>query len=199
MGAKRLVCVVEGRGEVRALPALCSMIRDHLAAWTWVVDDEPVRQPRSSLVDESIASPKRPGNASGLYRAVTLAKLRPADAVLVLCDSDDDCPVVWAQSGQPIVDSISKGACVMAVREYEAWLLASQLGSTTDGTRKIDGIRDAKGALARHWPGYKPSVHQLAATRKIDVPRLRALSPSFDKLVRSLAKIFGAPAKVRAR
>jgi hypothetical protein len=77
----------------------------------------------------------------------------------------------------------------MAVREYEAWLLASRLNSRLVGKRPIETIRDAKKRFAVHWPGYKPSVDQLAATRDVDVGRLRKLAPSFDKLVRSLERL----------
>lgn len=188
---KRLVCVVEGKGDVQAVPALCAKILNYLEAWTWVVDADPVRQPRGKLVDEKTPSPKRPANTDGLSRAITVAKSRPADAVLVLCDSDDDCPAVWGPSGQKLLDGLTRGACVMAVREYEAWLLCAHVNAAKVGSRSIESIRNAKGELASHWPGYKPSVHQLAATRAIDVSKLRTLSPSFDKLVRSLAKVFG--------
>ncbi len=176
---KRLCCIVEGEGEVAALPALCRKVLDHLEAWTWHVARDPIRQPRSSLVSEG-----KP-NEGGLVRAVELARKRPADAVLVLCDSDDDCPAAWALRPSASFRSV----CVMAVREYEAWLLASRLNSRLVGKRPIETIRDAKKRFAVHWPGYKPSVDQLAATRDVDVGRLRKLAPSFDKLVRSLERL----------
>ena len=191
-GPKRLVCVVEGHGEVEAVPALCAKIKDYLVAWTWIVDPQPIRQPRSSLVDEVGTSPLRLAQREGLERVLGLAAKRPADGVLVLCDADDDCAATWGPSAQAIVSSRVRGATVMVVREYEAWLLASAYGRASLGGRPIDQIRDAKKRMTTVKAGYKPTVHQLELTQTIDVAKLRELSASFDKLVRSLAKIFDA-------
>lgn len=90
------MCVVEGHGEVKAVPALCYRILRSLDISEWLVDEEPVRQPRSLLVDEGIPSPHRPCLLESVERAVELAVSRPADAVIVLCDSDDDCAATWA-------------------------------------------------------------------------------------------------------
>ncbi len=177
---KRLHCIVEGRGEVEAVPALCSRVLHHLEAWAWSVVPDPIRHARSSLVRDGAP------NERELRRLVELARRRPADAVLVLCDADDDCPATWAPASERVVREILPGACVMAMREYEAWLLAAKTGSRLVGKRPIEDVRDAKGHFARVWPGYKPSVDQLTATREIDVERLRTLAPSFDKLVRSI-------------
>jgi hypothetical protein len=199
--ARRLVCVVEGKGEVEALPNLCSRIRDYLKASDWFVDPEPVRQPRGSLVDERVPSPARHCRVDGAERAVRLALARPADAVLVTCDSDDDCPAVWGPSAKAVVTKVAAGGAVMIVREYEAWLLhafnAAELARV--GVKNPDRIRGAKEKLKRLEPKYKPTTHQLEITRKIDLGRLRQASDSFDKLVRSLAEIFGVTAPDRAQ
>jgi hypothetical protein len=176
---------VEGQGEVQAMPNLCARIANYLGAWAWFVDPEPVRQPRSKIVDESVASPHRPAATAGLKNAIALARARPADAVLVLCDSDDDCAATWGPSAAAIL--ADSGGAVMAVREYEAWLL---YGYITDRKINIDAIRDAKGRMRDVLPGYKPTTHQLEATRALNLDLVRARSDSFDKLVRSLAKIF---------
>lgn len=196
---RRLVCVVEGKGEVKALPNLCARVRDYLGASDWIVDPEPVRQPRSMLVDERIPSPSRTCRAEGAERAVRLALARPADAVLLTCDSDDDCPAVWGPSAKAVVTKVVTGEAVMAVREYEGWLLYA-FGDdklATAGIANPARIRGAKEKLRRLVPGYKPTTHQLEITRKIDIRRLRRASDSFDKLVRSLAAIFGVAAPVR--
>ncbi|MCC6527288.1 MAG: DUF4276 family protein [Polyangiaceae bacterium] len=190
---QRLVCVVEGHGEVEAVPALCSRIRDFLEAWTWFVDPDPVRQPRSRLVDQGVPSPRRPAPGDGLRRAVELAAVR-ADAVLVLCDADDDCPAVWGPSATAVVTARCSGGAVMVVREYEAWLLHSKIGATDARGRPVDSIRDARGALRSLIPGYKSTTHQAHLTRRIPIEGLRASSASFDKLVRTLARIFGVNA-----
>lgn len=188
-GVKRLVCVVEGHGEVEAVPALCAKVRDYLSAWLWIVDPSPVRQPRSCLVDQSVRSPHRRASER-LGRAVELALTRPADAVLILCDADDDCAATWGPSAESVVSARVAAAAVMVVREYEAWLLASVHKESVLGGRAIEDIRDAKRRLGVVRAGYKPTVHQLELTQEVDVPLLRGLSASFDKLVRSLVQVF---------
>jgi hypothetical protein len=118
--AKRLVCIVEGQGEEEAIPALCIRVRDYLEAWAWIVDDDPIRRPRSLLVDQRIPSPKRPARQDELDRALHMALARRPAAVLLLCDADEDCAVTWATSANAIVRARTAGAAVMAVREYEA-------------------------------------------------------------------------------
>ena len=80
----------------------------------------------------------------------------------------------------------------MIVREFEAWLLLNQIGATEYDGRSIETIRDAKRILKKLVTGYKPTTHQLELTRKIDIPKLRELSDSFDKLVRTIAQVTGA-------
>ena len=183
---KRLVCVVEGRGEVQAVPALCARILRHLEVHHWIVDPNPVRQPRSLLVDEREKSPRRRSREDTLRKAVDLARRRPADGVLVLCDADDDCPAAWGPHALGVITSLTAGAAVMTVREYETWLLLNHSDEelTRIGLTEPERKQDAKKALARLVPGYLPTTHQLAQTRTIDIDRLRTRSRSFDKLVR---------------
>lgn len=197
--AKRLVCVVEGHGEVEAFPNLCSRVKDYLQAWDWFVDPQPVRQSRSFFVDERVPSPNRPCRTEQTTRAIQLAHRRPADGVLLTCDSDDDCPAIWGPSAKGIVTSVCHGDAVMIVREYEGWLLQSfsEAELANAHVTNPESIRGAKGALKRLVPGYKPTTHQLEITRGIDIQQLRGRSDSFDKLVRSLAALFGVTAPVR--
>jgi hypothetical protein len=97
------------------------------------------------------------------------------------------------------VSGLGVGA-VMAVREYEGWLL----WNIDDAVLQANGIpdpeskRDAKGALRRIVRGYSPTTHQLELTRQLDVSRVRDRSRSFDKLVRTLATLFGVAADPRS-
>ncbi|WP_437876748.1 DUF4276 family protein [Sorangium sp. So ce513] len=192
---KRLVCIVEGKGEVTAIPNLCSrVIRHYLGIQDWVVDNDPIRQPRGMLVDQKAKSPLRPCNTQGVRRALALAKARRADAVLVLCDADDDCPAKWGPHATELIKTVIAGAAVMVLREYETWIL---LNYSDDQLRRAnvpapEKVSGAKEKLRRLVPDYSPSEHQLIETRRIDIARLRARSDSFDKLVRALSALCGA-------
>jgi hypothetical protein len=188
---KRLVCIVEGWGDVRAVPTLCARILAHLNAEGWIVDSEPVRRPRSLLVDERVPSPNRPSRRDELGRALTLALARPAHGVLVICDSDDDCPAIWNADAAPVIGQRTAGGAIMAVREYEAWLLHTFPAEVLrrHGIANPDRIRNGKRALSHIIPGHLPTTHQLELTRKLDIEAVRSRSPSFAKLVRDIERI----------
>lgn len=187
---KRLVCVVEGHGEVQAMPALCFRILQYLKVDGWLVDENPIRQPRSQLVDESVASPKRPCLLRGLDRVVALAHARPASAIVVLCDSDDDCAAIWAADVQARVYAAVPLRAVMAVREFESWLVANEPKARESlGSRSAEAVRDAKGILRRAIGEYAPSLDQLPLSRLVDIDLTRTACRSFDKLVRSIEEI----------
>ena len=196
---KRLVCVVEGHGEVQALPNLCSRICEYLGAEDWFVDPHPIRQPRSLLVDESAPSPRRGARTDGVGRVVELALRRHADGILIVCDADDDCAAVWGPSARNVVQSRCLGDCVMVSREYEAWLLYSFPPSQLlmHGIVAPDTVRDAKGKLRLLSPRYKPAINQLAMTRGVVIEELWRVSDSFDKLMRSLIAVFGVTPRCR--
>lgn len=198
--SQRLVCVVEGKGEVAAVPNLCARILGELSVWDWFVDPVPIRQPRGHLVDERVRSSLRPAKDGDFDRAVLLAlRSRRADAVLVLCDSDDDCPAAWGPSAKQRLTATCRGAAVMVQREYESWLLHGIHAFGALDPRVIERRRDAKKLLDHHRPGYKATVDQLALTRELDIRRCWARSDSFDKLMRSIAELTGAIAPERPR
>lgn len=141
--------------------------------------------------------PKRRCREEGVTRALALARTRKPDAVLLLCDEDDDCAAVWGPDATRVMGRVVPGAAaVMAVREYETWLLLTRddKALSAAGIHQPDRVRDAKKSLSALVPGYLPTTHQLSETRGIDVAFLRTRSKSFDKLVRSIAALCGAPA-----
>ena len=82
---------------------------------------------------------------------------------------------------------------VMAVREYETWLLHgfSLEELERHGIRNVETRRGAKELLRRVIRNYQPTTHQMACTKAMDLDRVRARSDSFDKLVRALGTLFG--------
>ena len=188
---KRLVCVVEGKGEVAAIPRLCARILGHLGISGWYVDEDPIRQPRGALVDMRGPSEMRRCLPEGIRRAVGLALKRRPQGVLVLCDSDDACAAVWGPDASALVAERVAGGAVMAVREYEAWFLG---GLPTADLQRLrlkhpEAVRDAKGRMTRVVPGYLPTTHQLEQTRILNIEAARRRCPSFDKLVRVVDEV----------
>jgi hypothetical protein len=189
---KRLVCAVEGDGEVAAIPNLCARILIELRAEGWRVDEHPIRRPRNRLVDPRSPAPLRRCRAEEIERVIEIALARSAAALLVICDQDDDCPKTWGPDAAAVIRRRLPGDAVMAVREYESWLLWNQPEEALSAARvNPDTLRDAKGALGRFVSRYSPTTHQLSETRRLDIGRVRARSRSFDKLVRAVAAITG--------
>jgi len=191
----RLVCIVEGEGEVAAIPNLCVRIMANLGVQDWVVDPDPIRRKRSALVDARQPKPRRPCREDEVLKAMTLAlrRPRPANAVLLLCDEDEDCAATWGPDATRVMNRLGAGAAVMAVPEYESWLLLNR----SDAELKAAGValplvgRGAKSTMRKIVPDYSPTVHQLAETRRINIAFLRGRSASFDKLVRCIDALCG--------
>ena len=79
----RLGCIVEGHGEVEAVPVVVRRIAERESPLSVVQIPNPIRISKDRLV-----------KAGGLERAVELAARITGHpgGVLVVLDSDDDCP-----------------------------------------------------------------------------------------------------------
>jgi hypothetical protein len=123
--------------------------------------NQPIRRPRTDLVRED-----------GVRKAVRLAR-KQADcaAILIMFDSDDDCPKdlapqvqLWGQDeANPIPCLV-----VMPTREYEAWFLAA-----------IESLRGVRGILADATSHPDPESRRGAAEelRKRMQPNRRYSKP----------------------
>jgi hypothetical protein len=188
-----LVPIVEGHAEVRALPVL---MRRLLAEFDRheVRIARPVRVKRYKVV--------RPGE---LERALELARRRPegCDAILLLLDSDDDCPKEVAPCLITRARNASVGlpvAVVLAKSEFEAWFVGSLeslhgvrgIEETAISPQNPEDIRDAKGYLSRqmtHGRRYVEVDDQPAMAQSFDLTLTRQSCPSFDKFLRDFQKI----------
>jgi hypothetical protein len=188
-------CVVEGHGEVRALPVLVRRLVPRLFPGEYVEVPQPHRQNRSKLM-----------RAGELERAVDFAAMRVRGGpggVLVLLDADDDCP---AESGPQLLARAKAAApdlpteVVLANREYEAWFLAGL--SSLSGSRGLkeqladypdpEFPRDAKGRLQsymREGTTYSETIDQAPLSARLDLDLARQRSASLDKLVRGIEAI----------
>jgi hypothetical protein len=195
---RTLVAIVEGFGEVEAVPLL---IRRWFQAKGLLPPEipRPIRVPKSRLLA-----------AGELERTVEQAARRagPGGALLVLVDADDDCA---AELGRFLRERALRAradretAVVLPVREFEAWFLAS--AESLAGHRGLpehlappndpEAVRDAKGWLSDRMTSgriYAPRVDQAALAQALDF-RLAERSRSFRKFVRELKRLTetGAP------
>lgn len=189
-----LSCVVEGKGEVEAVPALVRRIAATVEPSLRVEMRRPVRVPRTKLVKEG-----------QLERYVDFATraLGGRGGVLVLLDADDDCP---AELGPQLAARARVArpdasiAVVLAKREFEAWFLAG--ATSLRGARRLrddlvapdrpEQPRSAKEWLSARMVGdhsYRPTADQAALVARLDLDAARAASPSFDKCWREIARL----------
>jgi hypothetical protein len=191
MREANIACIVEGHGEVEAVPILVRRIVQALDSTILLrFPTNPIRIPRDKFV-----------KTGELERAVELAALknRAPGAILILLDADDDCPKELApqlllrarnaRSDMPI-------RVVLAKREFEAWFLAAAeslrgqqgLSSTLEPPPDPEAIQGAKEWLRKHMEAnrtYSETVDQPALTRCFDMEAARQ-APSFDKLYRDV-------------
>jgi hypothetical protein len=187
--------IVEGHGDVKALPVLLRRFRDEAEVWDVDVG-RPIRRPRSRLVDEA-----------GVQQAVRLALVQPdCGAVLLLFDGESDCPANLGPTVQAWATAAADGTpcrVVLAHREYEAWFLAAI--ESLRGRRGIrndaeshptpENPRGAKEQLeARMQPGatYLETTDQPAFSALFSLPAAYRRSRSFRKLADSFGNLVRA-------
>ncbi len=194
MMRRTILAIVEGHGEVTALPQLLRRIAGEVSPDLVVETPRPIRVPRNRIVKEG-----------ELERAVTLASHKAGidGCIIVLLDADRDCPAELA----PQLVARAAAACpgrdvraVLAKTEYEAWFLAA--AGSLAGRRGLDealappddpeAIQDAKGWLSARMPlgrRYRETLDQAALTATFDMAEARRRSPSFDKLWRDVRSL----------
>lgn len=185
--------IVEGYGEVKAVPILLHRIVKAVDPSVTLVVPEPIRVPRMKL--------KR---SHELQRAVQLAygKIGGQGGILILLDSEDDCP---AESGPALLRQAQSArtdipiSVVLAHREYETWFIAAaeslrgciSLPSDLSSPGHPEHIRGAKEWLSEHLPRhvrYSETVDQPELTRRFDMQAARRID-SFDKLYREVTNL----------
>ena len=192
----KLGCIVEGDGEVEAVPALLRRLVARLDP-TVVVDttQRVLRVSKGKLL--------RAGAPDELARSLEILarRLSGEGAILILLDADDDLPCVLgpqllarARSLRPDVPV----GVVIANREYEAWFLAGAdslagrrgLPADLSAPEQPEGIRGAKEWLTRKLGRrYSETRDQAAFTALLDLDAARAAA-SFDKLAREVERLF---------
>jgi len=190
----KIGCIVEGHGEVQALPELLRRLAQKFAPALSVEVPHPLRWSRGRLV-------QREGE---LERAIEFMARRvgAAGALLILLDADEDCP---AELGPELLSRAREArpdlpvSVVLPKREFEAWFLAA--AESLRGRRGLpvdleppedpEGVQGAKEWLARYMPrgSYTETLDQAALAAVFDIDLARQRSESFDKLCREVAHL----------
>lgn len=189
--------VVEGHGEVTAVPLLIRRIVTAYAPDAYADIGRPIRIKRNALVQPD-----------GIENAIELAARQTGaeDGILVLIDADKDCPVelaadLLARAQRQRPDRSIR--VVVAKSEFEAWFLASahalagQRGLPLDLAPPPDpeAVRDAKGWLSDHTPrgrSYKPTVDQAALAQIFDLDQAQG-ARSFRKFIKDVLELARGP------
>lgn len=182
-----VVSIVEGDGEVAALPVLLRRVGEWLTPERFFVIVPPIRVRRDRFLNKDEEFKRT--------LALAAAKCNEDGWILILLDADDDCP---AQFGQTVLRRAQecithrRVSVVFANREYEAWFVGA--ASSLDGKRgfaflgkdsdRCDSIRGAKEWMSQHIPAgrYREITDQPAFSALVDLNLVHENSRSFKKL-----------------
>lgn len=189
MNTTLFVPIVEGQGEVGAVPKLLYRICAEKAPFIIPRVNEPIRVKANQFIQN--------GDVFAKYYGLAAAKARmhqPSGRVLIFLDSEDYCP---AQLGPRLMQqavSLNAGVrcdVILAYREYETWFIASarSLGLPENQEIPEDPClnRGAKEWLSRNLQiQYSEVRHQAEFTQRMDLDSALVV-PSFARLVRKIA------------
>lgn len=190
---RRIATIVEGYGEVEAVPVLLRRMAERVSPGAVLELPRPIRMPRNRIVRTGELE-----RAIGLAAAVAGAN----GCILLLLDADDDCPAHLApQLLERAVEARPDRdiRVVLAKTEYEAWFLAAAASlagrnGIVEAVERPDdpeAIRDAKGWLSDRMSrgqSYRETIHQASFSACFDLDLARS-APSFDKLWRDVSSL----------
>ena len=189
--SRSLTVLVEGDGDAQAVPGLVQRLLRDAGHADWHVV-------RTKKVQNLGWLRKRLGDQAEYLR------LEAPDAVLVLLDLDDGCPMgeasalaeAWRAHALPFPVAI-----VFAHREFEAWFLASlpsiapHIADLSDGLTYPDepeARRGVKEWLTKQMPRgrtYNEPLHQKAYAKHLDARLAHDRCRSFRRLVSALHEL----------
>nr|VFJ93615.1 MAG: protein of unknown function (DUF4276) [Candidatus Kentron sp. H]VFJ94053.1 MAG: protein of unknown function (DUF4276) [Candidatus Kentron sp. H]VFK01256.1 MAG: protein of unknown function (DUF4276) [Candidatus Kentron sp. H] len=189
-----VAAIVEGHGEVKALPVLLRRMGPWLSPQCQFSALHPIRVHRDRFL-----------NNEGEFRhTLRLAANKSGDNgwILVLLDADDDCPAKLGPQTLERAKAIvphRRLSVVLANREFEAWFLAAAY--SLDGKRGFscseepvfdpDTLRNAKGWIGEHMSSdrkYREITDQPAFAAMFDLEAAHTRSRSFRKLCDEFVK-----------
>lgn len=191
----RIVSIVEGHGEVIALPVLLRRIFAEIAPQLSLEVFKPIRVSASRFLRDQ----------AELERDLTYAISAAGQDgyVLVLLDCDDELPCIAGPALTTRIFTTRPDRRVyssLAYREFESWLIAGI--EPLAGSRSFppaitcptnfENTRDAKGWLTDHMTGssvYSETVDQPSLTARFDMNLARQRSRSFARFWRICEEI----------
>jgi hypothetical protein len=181
-----VIAIVEGDGEVAALPALLHRFPEWRAS-AWADVPQPIRVRRDRFLNDEGEFRKKVSLAN--------AKCGAAGWILILLDADDDCPVTIAQSIHQRARAIAPQreiSVVLAKHEYEAWLIAAapslagqrgfSLPANVPDAESVRGAKEWMGKCLPHGQKYHEVSDQAAFSARMDLQMAYDHSRSFRKL-----------------
>lgn len=193
MSNKRLLPIVEGEGDERAVPELLRRILHHHERF----DVEVLKPHRRGEL------PKVKANFSRFFQTALL------EDASVICVLDYDCTTCDdAERDEQELRTLAKGvnaqagfeACLI-VKEFESLFLCDPVATRAalplidaklDFPAKPESVRDAKGWLSEAQPkgaAYKPTAHQAKIVSYLNLDHLLEQSPSYRRLSRAVLRL----------
>lgn len=179
--------IVEGDGEVGALPVLLRRIGEWLTPQVYTEILPPIRVRRDRFLNKD--------DEFRRFLLLAAAKCGERGFILIVLDSDDDCP---ATKCQWIIDQARqivphrRVSAIFANREYEAWFIAAAMSLTgkrgfsceADELIEAESRRNAKGWIREHMASgtYDEITDQPAFSASIELRTAHERSRSFRKL-----------------
>ena len=180
--------IVEGDGDVQAVPILLRRICGEIYARWDITIRQPGRLPRSKIVI--------PAEIGRVYRALARGAVAGSGAVITILDQDDDMDIsALAAAVAAPMDRQAPLEVVVACREFEAWFLGSmeslRAHHSVRNDARFDGHpehpRDATGRVeGLMLESYRETLHQPAFARLMTFATARQRCPSFEFLVQAV-------------
>ncbi|WP_082524478.1 DUF4276 family protein [Pseudorhodoferax sp. Leaf274] len=183
----KVASIVEGDGEVAALPILLRRLASECVPAASVSALPPIRVRRDRFLNKE----------DEFRRQLLLAAAKCEDQgwILVVLDADDDCPKDLGadiyQRAQQVIPH-RRLSVVLANREFEAWFIAAAhslqgmrgFNIAADAHIEAERPRDAKGWMREHMRSgtYRELVDQPAFASTFDLQQAHDNSRSFRKL-----------------
>ena len=174
-----IVPVVEGHGEVEAVPVLLHRMVETANPGRLIKVNHPIRIKAGAFLNDS----------DYFKKYIILASSKAAQAggfVFILLDCEDDCPAILGpkilRRARAIRDDITY-IVVLAYREFESWFLAAArslrgmygLPGDLEPPVDVEAIRGAKGWLERQMDrSYDETTHQLEFSKRFDLQQARS-------------------------